>query len=100
MGPYVPKELVAERLPLIFPEGITNRSYCTRDLAASTVFVMLYVDSVEGSDQHLGPKQSLREQLSSVLKGGAATGEIMGSDLDEAKARIQHLEERLARGEA
>lgn len=55
MPPYVPRELVAERLPLIFPEGTPNRTYCVRELAASTVFVALYIGAVEGSGRFLGP---------------------------------------------
>lgn len=55
LPPYVSRDLVAERLLSIFPEGIENRNYCTRELAASTVFVMLYIGAVEGQDQFLGP---------------------------------------------
>lgn len=55
LPPYVPRELVAERLPLIFPEGTPNRNYCTRELAASTVFAMLYTGAVVGSGRFLGP---------------------------------------------
>jgi hypothetical protein len=53
--PYATHELVAERLPLIFPEGIPNRTYCVRDLAASTVFTALYVGAVEGSGRGESP---------------------------------------------
>lgn len=55
LPPYSTLELVAERLPLIFPEGIPNRRYCTRALAASTVFTALYIGAVEGAGRHLGP---------------------------------------------
>lgn len=55
LPPYVPRDLVAERLPLIFPEGTPNRTYCTRELAASTVFTMLYIGAVEGAGVLLGP---------------------------------------------
>lgn len=55
LPPYVPRELVAERLLLIFPEGTPNRAYCTRELAASTVFAMLYIGAVENSGVRLGP---------------------------------------------
>lgn len=55
LPPYVSRELVAERLPLIFPEGTPNRIYCTRELAASTVFVMLYIGALERSSCRLGP---------------------------------------------
>lgn len=60
LPPYVPKALVAERLPLIFPEGIPNRNYCVRDLAASTVFAMLYIGAIEGSGIFLAPKHVYR----------------------------------------
>lgn len=55
LPPYVTRDLVAERLPLIFPEGTPNRTYCVRELAASAVFTMLYIGAVEGADRYLGP---------------------------------------------
>ena len=55
LPPYVPRELVAERLPLIFTAGVENRGYCTRELAASTVFAALYIGAVEGCGSFLGP---------------------------------------------
>lgn len=55
LPPYSPRTLVAERLPLVFPEGTPNRNYCIRDLAASTVFAALYIGAVEGTGRYLGP---------------------------------------------
>lgn len=55
LPPYVPRDVVAGRLPRIFPEGTPNRSYCIRELAASTVFSALYIGAVEGSGRYLGP---------------------------------------------
>jgi hypothetical protein len=55
LPPYAPRELIAQRLPLIFPEGIENRGYCTRHLAASTVFAAIYIGAVEGYEAVLGP---------------------------------------------
>nr|WP_306456497.1 BsuBI/PstI family type II restriction endonuclease [Pseudomonas sp. LJDD11] len=55
MPPYVSRELVAERLLMIFPEGTPNRVYCTRELAASTIFAMLYIGAVEKNSTRLGP---------------------------------------------
>lgn len=52
---YVSRDLVAERLPVIFSEGTPNRNYCIRELAASTVFAMIYIGAVEGSGTYLGP---------------------------------------------
>lgn len=55
LPPYVTRDLVEERLPIIFPEGIPNRTYCVRQLSASTVFAMLYIGAVQGTDRYLGP---------------------------------------------
>lgn len=55
MPSFAPRKLVAERLPLVFPEGTPNRTYCVRDLAVSTVFTMLYVGAVEGTGRFLAP---------------------------------------------
>lgn len=55
LPPYVTREVVAERLPLIFPPGTPNRNYCVRELSASTIFAMLYIGAVEGTGRYLGP---------------------------------------------
>jgi hypothetical protein len=55
LPPYVSRELVAQRLPLIFPEGTPGRNYCVRELAASTVFAALYIGAIEGHGRYLGP---------------------------------------------
>ena len=55
LPPYSSRELIAERLPDIFPEGTPNRNYCVRELSASTVFAMLYIGAVAGSDIYMGP---------------------------------------------
>lgn len=73
---YVPKTLVAERLSLIFPDGTPNRNYCTRDLAAATVFTLIYIGAVEGSDRYLSPKHVYRmtdeqaERASDIARHG------------------------------
>lgn len=51
---------VQARLQVIFPEGTPHRNYLTRDLAASTVFVMLYIGAVEGADVWVAPKHVYR----------------------------------------
>jgi BsuBI/PstI restriction endonuclease domain/BsuBI/PstI restriction endonuclease HTH domain len=48
------------RLLQIFPEGTPHRNYCTREMAARTVFVMLYIGAVEGSGVWMGPKHVYR----------------------------------------
>lgn len=60
LPPYISRENVLERLQLIFPEGTPNRVYCTRELAASTVFTALYIGAVDGRDVYLGPKHVYR----------------------------------------
>jgi BsuBI/PstI restriction endonuclease HTH domain/BsuBI/PstI restriction endonuclease domain len=56
--PDVPE--VQARLQAIFPEGSPRRNYCVREIAARTVFVMLYVGAVEGSSVWIGPKHVYR----------------------------------------
>ncbi|OWK27533.1 BsuBI/PstI family type II restriction endonuclease [Sphingomonas dokdonensis] len=60
MTPLLTREEVHARLQEIFPDGAPNRAYLTRMLAASTVFVALYIDAVEGSGTYLGPKHVYR----------------------------------------
>ncbi len=52
---YAKWELVAERLPVIFPVGIAQRNYCIRELSAKTIFTFLYIGAIEGADVFLGP---------------------------------------------
>ena len=51
-----PLEVMQERLEAIFPAGIQNRAYLVRDMATRVIFVMLYIDAIEGRDRWLGPK--------------------------------------------
>lgn len=60
LPPYVPWQIVAERLPLIFPEGTPNRRYCIREMAGKTVFAALYIGAVEGGTRHLQPAHVYR----------------------------------------
>ena len=41
---------IHERLQSIFPDGTANRNYVTREIAAKTVFVMLYIGAIEGAE--------------------------------------------------
>jgi BsuBI/PstI restriction endonuclease len=61
---------IHRRLLLIFPEGTPQRNYCTREMAARTVFVMLYVGAIEGSGMWMGPKH--------VYRMGAGQAELQG----------------------
>jgi hypothetical protein len=53
----IPVERLAAWLPLIFPEGTAQRNYVVREMAAKTIFVMLYVGAVEGADRWFRPAQ-------------------------------------------
>lgn len=56
--PPVPSiELIAERLPLIFPNGTEHRNYVIREMAARTVYVLFYLGAVEGTDRWIRPAQ-------------------------------------------
>lgn len=60
LPPYVPVALISERLAEIFPPGTANRIYCPREMAARTVFVMLYIGAVAGTQRWLAPKHVYR----------------------------------------
>jgi len=51
---------VHTRLQVIFPEGTPNRAQCIWEIAARTVFVMLYVNAVDGAGVWLRPDQVTR----------------------------------------
>lgn len=51
---------IHRRLLQIFPDGTPQRNYCTREMAARAVFVMLYVGAVEGSGMWMAPKHVYR----------------------------------------
>lgn len=54
--PVADLDLIRRRLPILFPEGVPNRQYVVRDIAARTVFVMLYCSAVEGHQRWIGPR--------------------------------------------
>ena len=60
LPPLLPVPLINERLGAIFAEGTSNRNYLTREMAAKTVFVMLYVGAVEGTGRWVRPNQVTR----------------------------------------
>ncbi len=55
LPPYITRDEVHKRLQEIFPQGTPNRIYCSREMAASTVFAALYIGAVEGSGHRLAP---------------------------------------------
>jgi hypothetical protein len=55
LPPYITRELIAERLPIIFPEGLAKRPVLINKVSASTIFVMIYIGAIEGNDTFMGP---------------------------------------------
>jgi len=55
LPPYVTREFILEKLPIIFPSGSPNRSYCVREISASTIFTMIYIGAIEGANTYLAP---------------------------------------------
>jgi hypothetical protein len=51
---------IQRRLFEIFPEGTPQRAYCTREMAARTIFVMLYIGAIEGCGMWMAPKHVYR----------------------------------------
>jgi BsuBI/PstI restriction endonuclease domain/BsuBI/PstI restriction endonuclease HTH domain len=68
--PLPNRPAVQERLRTIFPEGTPNRTYCVREMAAATVFTMLYVGAVEGTGRYLAPKHVYRMTAQQALRTG------------------------------
>lgn len=60
MPPVLPVAEIQQRLRLIFLDGTPNRGYCTREIAAKTVFVMLYIGAIDGGNRYLRPDQVTR----------------------------------------
>lgn len=50
-----PLSVIGLRLQLVFPEGVDHRNYVIRDMAARTLYVMFYVDAIEGSGRWIRP---------------------------------------------
>lgn len=57
LPPVISVEELKTRLPELFPEGIPHRNYVVREMAARTIFVMLYTGAVEGSGRWARPAQ-------------------------------------------
>lgn len=60
LPPLLPWKEIHTRLPEIFPEGSANREHSIWEIAAKTIFVMLYVGAVEGTGVWLRPDQVTR----------------------------------------
>ena len=107
LPPQIGRKEVQARLLLIFPEGTDHKAYLTREIAASTVFTMLYVGAVEGRECYLMPKHVYRmgseqaERVSSAERvhyaeavakpGFVATGKTWYADTTREPIRDETL---------
>lgn len=48
---------IHRRLNGIFPQGTENRNYVIREMAAKTIYVMLYAGAIEGNERWIRPSQ-------------------------------------------
>ncbi len=60
LPPVATWQEISVRLPVIFPQGTPNRDHSIWDIAAKTIYVMLYAGAVEGRDYWLRPDQITR----------------------------------------
>lgn len=60
LPPISDVETIRERLQRIFPPGTPNRGYVVREMAARTVFVMLYVGALRSNARFVRPDQIVR----------------------------------------
>lgn len=81
---------VHRRLQAIFPKGSPNRADCVREIAAKTIFVMLYVGAVEGRDTWLRPDQVTRMTDKQAKKSGTPERLFwVGESLKRGKSEIR-----------
>ena len=85
LPPLLPVSEIHRRLRIVFAEGTPDRNYLIREMAAKTVFVMLYIGAVEGANRWLRPDQVTR--MTDVQ-----------ADLSDAAARERWLTASMAAG--
>lgn len=83
-----PLWLIVERLPVIFPEGIEHRNFVIREMAARTVYVMLYAGAVEGTGNWIRPSQviDMTDEQAALLRDADRLAWVEVS-LSQKKAR-------------
>lgn len=60
LPPLLSPVAIRDRLVVIFPEGMPDRSYLVREMTARTVFTALYLGAVEDNDRWLAPRHVVR----------------------------------------
>lgn len=80
---------IHERLQLIFPDGTPNRANCVWEIAARTIFVMLYCNAVEGADIWIRPDQVTRmTDAQAGQKGDAARLQWAKTSVTPSKGEV------------
>lgn len=81
---------IHERLQTIFPKGTANRNYVTREIAAKTIFVMLYVGAIDGEECWLRPDQVTRmSDAQAALAGHGDRSEWLAVSMRPAAGHIE-----------
>ena len=60
LPPLIERDAIQARLKRIFPDGTPNRGYCIREIAASTIFALLYVGAIRGTGRFASPQHVYR----------------------------------------
>jgi hypothetical protein len=84
LPPLLQRDEIRKRLKIIFPKGFPHRNYCTRELAASTIFTALYVGAVEGADIFFRPKHVYRMTDKQAARTDDASREVYASKIRSA----------------
>ena len=90
LPPLLDRETIRERLLLGFPPGCPNRAHSTREIAARTVFVMMYAGAVEGRKTWIRPDQVTRMSDDQAAKADSGSRHTwLAESLKSSKGEIQ-----------
>lgn len=80
---------IQARLKSVFPEGTPHRNYLTWEIAARTVFVLLYIRAIKGTDVWLRPDQVTRmTDTQAALTDDASRAEWARSSMVASKGEV------------
>lgn len=86
----LPVSDIHDRLRVIFPHGTPKRNYVTREIAAKTVFVMLYLGALDGTGRWLRPDQVTRmTDTQAALTGDEARESWLEASMRPAAGYIE-----------
>ena len=86
----LPVSEIQERLRVIFPQGTPNRNYVTREIAAKTIFVLLYIGAIDGNGRWLRPDQVTRmTDVQATLTDNEARESWLEASLRPATGHIE-----------